>query len=148
MSVSHQPEASRAGEIRPHPFVAPESAGLKPYLAFAACAAVATLGAATIIPGIARDRDGSRMPAMQVLADVMLIDRRCRDITADFGALSRYAEAHGIPSSSILPLGRSRQSFETAAASRARMPNEELCTVVAEQAEEAAPGVLAGPRPP
>ena len=107
---------------------------------------VLLLGAGVALPSAAETAAIPRIAPLQVMADVTLIDARCRGIVVDFGALFRYGEANGIAAIAVLPLGKSRKSFEAAYAWRAASTSpEDLCTGVAEQDDEVAPGVIRRP---
>ena len=81
--------------------------------------------------------------ALQVMADITVIDSHCRGVTVYYDALFRYGEDHDIVSSSVMPLGSRRRAFEAAMAWRlANVSAGELCTDVIGRDDDAAPGVL------
>ncbi len=107
---------------------------------------VLLFGAGVALPSVAENAATQRIAPLQVMADVTLIDARCRELVVDFGALFRYGEANGITAVAVLPLGKLRKSFEAAYARRANSTSpEDLCTGVVEQDDEAAPGVIRRP---
>jgi hypothetical protein len=107
---------------------------------------VLLFGAGVALPSAAENAATPRIAPLQVMADATLIDARCQGFVVDFGALFRYGEANGIAAAAVLPLGKLRKSFELAYARRARStPPEDLCSGVAEQDDEEAPGVIRHP---
>jgi hypothetical protein len=109
------------------------------------CAAVGLLACA-LPTWAASHRLAGDLGVIQAVADVTLIDRRCRALAVDFGRLFRYGEAHGLMMGEILPLGAKRASFEAALQHRLQVSSDAvLCSAIATQDEAAIPGVL-GPR--
>ncbi len=81
--------------------------------------------------------------AMQVLADVVLIEAECRRFNVDYGKLFAFAERNGIHPVDIMPLGERRAAFDAAYRRRARdAKGERLCGVLAEERDDTVPGVL------
>ena len=81
--------------------------------------------------------------AMQVLADVVLIEAECRALNVDYGKLFAFAERNGIPPVEIMPLGERRPAFDAAYRRRAReVKGDRLCGALAQQRDAAIPGVF------
>ena len=70
----------------------------------------------------------SQTKAVQLLADVTLIDSECRKVNANFGVAFRYAEEQGVHAVDIMPLGRHRAEFQSASDRRlSTTAPDELC---------------------
>ena len=81
--------------------------------------------------------------ALQVLADVVLIEAECRGLNVDYGKLFAYAERNGIRPVEIMPLGERRAAFDAAFRRRARdAKGERLCGELAQERAATVPGVL------
>jgi hypothetical protein len=81
--------------------------------------------------------------AIQMLADVTLIDGECRDVTVDFGRAFHAAAAMGLRAVDVMPTGTLRPAFEAAARSRfAKTSHEDLCGDLARSYGERVPGLL------
>ena len=79
--------------------------------------------------------------ALQVLADLTLIDGACRDETVNFGVGFRFAVENGVPELTVLPGGSRRIEFESVLrARRANFDHDELCGEIAANYAEALPG--------
>ena len=79
--------------------------------------------------------------ALQVLADLTLIDGACRDETVNFGVGFRFAAAEGVPELSYMPGGSRRTEFESLLrVRRASFDHDELCGEIAANYAEALPG--------
>ena len=79
--------------------------------------------------------------ALQVLADLTLIDGACRDESVNFGIGFRFAVEKGLPELAVLPGGSRRTEFESVLrARRASFDHDELCGEIAENYAEALPG--------
>ena len=86
----------------------------------------------------------SQTRAIQVLADVTLVDSQCRKVNADFGVAFRYAEQQGVHPADVMPLGRHRTAFQAASdLRRDTTPLEELCGAFMLQYERDFPGLFA-----
>ena len=70
--------------------------------ALASCLSVASAGQ----PG------GAEAEAIQVLADVVLIESRCQTLIVDYGRLFAFAERNGISPVEIMPAGARRRDPE------------------------------------
>jgi hypothetical protein len=82
--------------------------------------------------------------AIQVLADVTLIDSQCRKVSADFGLAFRYAEEQGVRGVDVMPLGRRRASFDAASEHRlGTTPVAELCGSLLQRYVQNFPGLFA-----
>ena len=85
----------------------------------------------------------SQSQAIEVLADVTLIDAQCRTLNATFGMAFSYAEAHGVHATDIMPLGTRRAEFQAAYDRRAKAtPHDELCGSLAHQYDQEFPGLF------
>ena len=81
--------------------------------------------------------------ALQVLADVVLVESRCGTLNADYGKLFAYAEAHGIRPVEIMPTGERRAAFEAATRRRiAETPPARLCSDLAADRDAVIPGIF------
>ena len=81
--------------------------------------------------------------ALQVLADVVLIESECRELGVDYGKLFAYAESNGIRPVEIMPLGERRAAFDAATRRRAReMQGDRLCGALAQGRDAVIPGVF------
>ena len=81
--------------------------------------------------------------ALQVLADVVLIEAECREMDVDYGRLFAYAERNGIRPVEIMPLGERRAAFDAAYRRRAReMRGDRLCGALAQDRDAIVPGVF------
>lgn len=84
---------------------------------------------------------GERADALEVLADLMLIDSACRDVTVNFGAVFRFAADQGVTAVAVLPGGAQRPAFERVLRERrANFGRDELCGEIADNYAEALPG--------
>jgi hypothetical protein len=107
------------------------------------CLAAAALFAAGATPARAGApaAAGERADALEVLADLTLIDGTCRDVTVNFGAGFRFASDQGIAAVAVLPGGPQRSAFERVLRERrASFGRDELCGEIAENYAEALPG--------
>ena len=83
--------------------------------------------------------------ALQVIADVTLIDGSCKDVTVNFGAVFRFAAQQGLAISSVMPTGSRRADFERVLQARqVSFDRDELCGQVALNYAEALPGSITG----
>ena len=81
--------------------------------------------------------------AIQMLADVTLIDGECSNVTVDFGRAFQAAAAMGLRAVDVMPTGALRPAFEVAARSRfARTPHDDLCGALAKHYGEQVPGLF------
>ena len=81
--------------------------------------------------------------ALQVLADVALIESQCRQLNVDYGKLFAYAERNGIRPVEIMPLGERRAAFDAAYRRRAReVQGDRLCGTLAQARDAVIPGVF------
>lgn len=81
--------------------------------------------------------------AMQLLADVTLIDSECRNLNAVFGMAFRYAEERGIHMTDVMPMGARRAEFQAAYDRRLEATaHEDLCGSLARQYDEEFPGLF------
>lgn len=102
------------------------------------CAAAALLLG---LGGAARAGDSPRADALNVLADLTLIDGTCRDMTVNFGAGLRFAADQGVTAGAVLPGGAQRAAFERILRERrASFGRDELCGEIAANYAEALPG--------
>ena len=111
--------------------------------------AVASIGVlwgllASCLPAISAARAGGvDGEALQVLADVVLIESRCRTLDVDQDKLFAFAERNGINPVDILPTGERRAAFEAAYGRRVReMSPEQLCGDLAAARAATIPGVF------
>ena len=111
--------------------------------------AVAGLGAlvgalACCLPAASAGQPGgSEAEALQVLADVVLIESQCRTLAVDYGRLFDFAERNGISPMAIMPTGERRAAFEADYGRRAReMRPDRLCGDLAAARAIAIPGVF------
>ncbi len=89
---------------------------------------------------------GGSDAAIQLLADVTLIDGLCQNTTVRFGAAFKIAASDGLAIADVLPGGRLRRRFEAALQSRtAETPREELCGALATDYAAAVPGLVSHP---
>lgn len=93
--------------------------------------------------GRGQDRPGTGDDPLQVLADVVLIETRCRTLTVDYGRLFAFAESNGIPAVEIMPTGPRRAAFEAAYKARAREAGtDQLCGPLAADRAALIPGLF------
>ena len=79
--------------------------------------------------------------ALEVMADLTLIDNTCRDLVVDFGIGFRFAATQGIDATAILPGGARRTEFEAVLQNRQEsFGRDELCGRMAQNYAEALPG--------
>lgn len=91
----------------------------------------------------ARSASPAASDALQVIADIVLIESECRQIDVDYGALFKFAERNGIRPVDIMPTGEHRAAFEAAYDWRSRaMRTEGLCIDLAAEREVTVPGVF------
>ena len=84
---------------------------------------------------------GERADAIEVLADLTLIDATCHDVTVNFGAGFRFAAGQGLAAVAVLPGGAQRPAFDRVLRERrASFGRDELCGEIAENYAEALPG--------
>ena len=84
---------------------------------------------------------GERADAIEVLADLTLIDGTCRDVTVNFGTGFRFAADQGVTAVAVLPGGAQRSTFERVLRERrASFGRDELCGEIADNYAEALPG--------
>ena len=113
-----------------------------------AAAASAGLGllAAWLAPasaGQGRDREPRQDDALQVLADVVLIEARCRTLNVDYGRLFGFAESQGLDPVDVMPTGARRAAFEAVTRSRERqMGTDQLCGPLAADRAALIPGLF------
>lgn len=106
----------------------------------------AVLGASAFCPP--RASAGDPRPtveggAMQVLADVVLIESRCRQLNVDYGKLFAFAERNGIRPTDIMPAGERHAAFATAYQRRSKeTANDRLCGALAAERDAILPGVF------
>ena len=101
------------------------------------------LGACFLPAWAGQTRSTAAGDALQVLADVVLIESECRQINVDYGELFRFAERNGIRPVDIMPLGERRPAFDAAYRQRAQeMRGERLCIDLVAQRETLLPGVF------
>ena len=82
--------------------------------------------------------------AIQMLADVTLVDSQCKKVNANFGVAFGYAQEQGVHPADIMPLGRHRAEFQSASDRRlSTMPLNELCGSFTLQYERDFPGLFA-----
>lgn len=103
---------------------------------------IAVAGFILASAGLARAGEGAAMTdAVQVLADITLIDGACRDDAVNFGVVFRFAAQKGVADVTIMPGGLRRAEFEAALRSRsATFGKDELCGEIAANYAEALPG--------
>lgn len=81
--------------------------------------------------------------ALQVVADIVLIESECRALNVDYGKLFAYAESNGIRPVEIMPLGERRAAFDAAYRRRARETRgDQLCGALAQERDAVIPGVF------
>lgn len=81
--------------------------------------------------------------ALQVLADIVLIESECRAFNVDYGKLFAFAERNGIRPVEIMPLGERRAAFDAAYRRRARETQaDRLCGALAQERDAMIPGVF------
>jgi hypothetical protein len=81
--------------------------------------------------------------ALQVLADVVLIEAECRALNVDYGKLFAFAERNGIRPVDIMPLGERRAAFDIAYQRRAReFRGDRLCGALAQERDAVIHGVF------
>ncbi len=81
--------------------------------------------------------------AVQLLADVTLMDGTCKQVAVDFGRAFQVADAMGLRASDVMPSGRLRAAFEAATRTRlAQTSPTELCEEVAKAYVDRVPGLL------
>ena len=116
-----------------------------------AAAAIIGLGLAGGLPaaiagqGLAVGQGGSPVDAeaLQVLADVVLVESRCGTLNVDYGKLFAYAEAHGIRPVDIMPTGERRAAFDAATRKRIDdLPPARLCSDLAADRDAVIPGIF------
>ncbi len=109
-------------------------------------AGLGALGAvlASCLPAASAGQPGGPdAEALQVLADVVLIESRCQTLMVDYGRLFDFAEREGISPMAVMPAGERRAAFEAAYAWRAReMRPDRLCGDLAAARAAAVPGVF------
>ena len=94
-------------------------------------------------PGRAPTRQPADADALQVLADVVLIEAQCRTLSVDYDRLFAFAESKGIASVDIMPTGPRRAAFEAAYRARARdTATEGLCGPLAAERAALIPGLF------
>jgi hypothetical protein len=95
----------------------------------------------------ARSVDADTLSGLvQMLADVTLIDRECRNLETDFGPAFQTSERLGLPVADVMPGGQDRASFEAAMRDRVQTTSEdELCGAIAATYEEKLPGTIRRP---
>lgn len=116
-------------------------------LAAAAAAGLGILAAwlppASAGQGRAAGHAGIQEGALQVLADVVLIESRCRSLTVDYGRLFAFAEGNGIQPVDIMPTGPRRPAFEAAFRARSREAGvDQLCGPLAADRAAVIPGLF------
>ena len=93
--------------------------------------------------GRGQDRLRGDDDPLQVLADVVLIETRCRTLTVDYGRLFAYAEGAGIAPPDIMPTGPRRPAFEAALRGRTRdASTDQLCGPLAADRAARIPGLF------
>lgn len=102
---------------------------------------------ATVWPGRGAAKPADpREAAIQMLADVTLIDLQCRDLTVTFGTAFGRAAAEGLDVATVLPGEPLRPRFEAALRRRmAETPREQLCGTLAKDYAAAMPGLVSQP---
>ena len=106
-------------------------------LAALCCGSLASVGLA------AGDAPPDVADAVQLLADVTLIDGECRNVAVNFGQAFQAALAMGLRASEVMPTGGRRPAFEAAMRSRfAATPHEDLCESLAKGYAARVPGVI------
>ncbi len=104
---------------------------------------------AGLVPGVAPGAAGPSRPvtaAVQLLADVTLIDAQCRGVAVFFGSAFRIAAAQGLDVADVMPGSRLRRLFEAAMARRAAATSrEELCGALATDYAAAMPDLMSRP---
>ena len=111
----------------------------------AAAAALLGAGLAGWLPAAVagQGRAAVDAEALQVLADVVLVESRCGTLNVDYGKLFAYAETHGIRPVEIMPTGERRAAFEAATRKRiADTPPARLCSDLAAERDAVIPGVF------
>ena len=120
------------------------TARLKPHRC-AATAALLGAGLAGWLPAAVagQGRAAIDAEALQVMADVVLVESRCGTLNVDYGKLFAYAETHGIRPIEIMPTGERRAAFEAATRKRvAEMPPARLCSELAADRDAVIPGIF------
>ena len=115
---------------------------LRPFRPPACAPALAAAVVVLAFPGSIQAGESTPMTdAIQVLADLTLIDGACRDDAVNFGIAFRFAAEKGVHDVSIMPGGARRSEFEAALHSRgATFGKDELCGEIAANYAEALPG--------
>lgn len=117
-----------------------------PRLSTAALCGAAGLGALTLLlspDGSGRSRAAPARDAMQVMADVILIEAHCRNLLVDNTRAYGFARRNGIEPTDILPSGPRRAAFEAAMRRREAASDEaELCGHLAAERAADIPGVF------
>ena len=81
--------------------------------------------------------------AIQMLADVTLLDGECRNVEVNFGRAFQAADAMGLRAVDVMPTGPYRAAFEAAARTRlSDTPHDDLCEAVARAYAARVPGIL------
>lgn len=110
------------------------------------CAVLASLGAAAARADDAAPGEARQAAALQVMADLTLIDGTCHGEAVNFGIAFGFVAQQGLSESAILPGGAQRAAFERALRSRrASFGPDELCGVIADNYAEALPGSVTVP---
>ena len=91
----------------------------------------------------ARPRAPVADEVLQALADVVLVESRCRQVEVDYGRLFAFAERNGVNPVEIMPLGDRRAAFDAVYLRRAReMPGKRLCDALVQMRDATIPGVF------
>jgi hypothetical protein len=132
---------ARLGRMRPSILLRRRCAAVRN----ASLAALLTL-AGPLTARAAEADDSTLSPAIQMLADVALIDHECRNVGVVFGKAFQASETQGVPVLDVMPGGPLRPSFEAAYRLRfATASHEDLCGSVAARHAAEIPGLFAAP---
>ncbi len=114
------------------------SCGMLGLVILACGTAPASAAQVALAPGAAEVTE-----AMQVVADVVLVESVCRRLSVDYGRLFAFADQNGIRPVDVMPLGERRGAFEAATRKRVKeMRPDRICSDLAADREGVIPGVF------
>ena len=112
----------------------------------AAIAAVAGLAGLALRFGpawVAETRAAPAHDALQVMADIVLIESRCGGLNVDYGKAFAFLQRNGIDPVDIMPTGTRRAAFDADIRRRAAPTDDgALCADLAAQRQADVPGVF------
>ena len=81
--------------------------------------------------------------AMQIMADVVLIESRCGSLNVDYGKAFAFLQRNGIDPADIMPTGPRRQAFDADYRRRSASTDDgALCADLAAQRQADIPGIF------